>query len=107
MVNITLPENLLKRIDRAAKQEERSRSEWLREAARRHLEEGALRGLATEQRESLTGYLKTQSVTGEAGIALAEERAEWASLGASSLARIWDNDKDAAYDSWKPDGNQT
>ena len=36
-INITMPEELLKQIDEAAREEQRSRSEFFRDAARRSL----------------------------------------------------------------------
>ncbi len=32
----------------------------------------------------------------------AADRRSWAALSESALRRIWDNDKDAAYDTWRP-----
>ncbi len=40
-VNITLPTQLLEQIDEAAREEHRSRSEFIRELARRHLAKSA------------------------------------------------------------------
>ncbi len=49
-VLITMPDQLLKKMDKAATSEHRSRSEWLREAARAHLERanGSSRALLTK-----------------------------------------------------------
>ena len=99
IINITLPERLLQEIDRAAEDEQRSRSEFLREAARRYLEGRRVRSLTSEQRESLQQQIGS---TGDRKANQIRERSQWAALGLPSLTRIWDNEKDAAYDDWRP-----
>lgn len=98
VINITLPERLLQQIDRAAKQEERSRSEFFREAVRRYLEGRRVPFLSAEQAEVLQEQLNAAGPR----TSQARERSQWAALGLSSLNRIWDNEKDAAYDNWRP-----
>lgn len=79
VINISLPAELLAEIDQLARQEKRTRSELFREAARRYLE------------------VKSQVLSWTAS-----DRRSWAALSESALRRIWDNDKDAAYDNWRP-----
>lgn len=79
VINISLPKELLEEVDRLAQQEKRSRSELFREAARRYLE------------------AKVQAMSWGSA-----DRRGFASLSASALSRIWDNDRDAIYDGCRP-----
>ncbi len=81
VINISLPDKLLKEIDKAARRENRTRSEFLREAARRYIE-------AKKQPALATSWTR-------------EDRRAFASLADSALARIWDNEIDAVYDNWE------
>lgn len=81
IVNISLPEKLLKEIDREARKEGRTRSEFLREIVRRYIE--AKRVGVTTPRTDL-------------------ERRMFAELSATSFNRIWDNTVDAeVWDNWE------
>lgn len=78
VINISLPEELLKEVDRVARKERRTRSEFFREAARRYLE---TRGVASWT---------------------ATDRRAFAGLAASAFNRIWDNPIDAElWDGWE------
>lgn len=81
IINISLPEELLKEIDREARKEGRTRSEFLREIARRYIE--AKRASVVTSRTDL-------------------DRWTFAELSAASFNRIWDNPVDAeVWDNWE------
>lgn len=81
IINISLPEKLLKEIDREAKRENRTRSEFLREEARRYIE------------AKRAGIVPSWT---------ASERRAFAGLSAASFNRIWDNPVDAeAWGNWE------
>lgn len=75
LINFTIPKKLLKKVDILAKKELRSRSELLREATRRYLE---------EQRErkgffdSIRKTAKRINLPEEEALKLAEEAKNWA-----------------------------
>jgi metal-responsive CopG/Arc/MetJ family transcriptional regulator len=78
VINISLPKELLEEIDRLARREKRTRSEFFREAARRYLE---IREVASWTRA---------------------DRRAFTELSASAFNRIWDNPIDAElWDSWE------
>jgi metal-responsive CopG/Arc/MetJ family transcriptional regulator len=77
VINISLPEELLKEVDQLARLEKRTRSELFREAVRRYIQQTSL------------------------GWAL-EDRRAFAALSATALNRIWDNPIDAQlWDNWE------
>ncbi|MFN3420739.1 MAG: ribbon-helix-helix domain-containing protein [Armatimonadota bacterium] len=81
IVNISLPEKLLKEIDREARKEGRTRSEFLREIVQHYIE--AKRVGITTSRTDL-------------------ERRMFAESSATSFNRIWDNPVDAeVWDNWE------
>jgi metal-responsive CopG/Arc/MetJ family transcriptional regulator len=51
VINISLPEELLREIDESAAAEHRTRSEWLRESARRSLSDQRWRRIQAEVSE--------------------------------------------------------
>ena len=57
-VHITIPEELLKEIDRQAEREHRNRSEILREAVRRYLEEQRRKALEEQRLQQLLRALE-------------------------------------------------
>lgn len=78
VINISLPEELLREVDQVARRERRTRSEFFREAARRYLE---TRGAASWT---------------------AADRRAFAGLSAPAFNRIWDNPTDAElWDDWE------
>lgn len=82
VINISLPEELLREIERVAKRERRTRSEFFREAARRYIE-------AKQQ----------QAIDAAGGMA---ERQGFAALSAPAFNRLWDNPIDAKlWDMWE------
>ncbi len=77
IINISLPEDLLREIDQLAKQERRTRSELFREAVRGYLKEAA-------------------SEWGEA------DRQIFSKSSARALNKIWDNPVDAElWNNWE------
>lgn len=79
VINISLPEGLLQEVDRLARVEKRTRSELFREAVRRYLE-----------------------AKGQALSWSTSDRRGFMALADSALRRIWENEKDAVYDDWRP-----
>jgi len=78
VINISLPEGLLKEIDKRARRERRTRSEFFREAARRYLETGGIASWTAANRKA------------------------FAELSSSAFNRIWDNPIDAElWDNWE------
>lgn len=85
VINISIPEELLREVENAAKRERRSRSEFFREAARRYME----------------GKRRDSRTTMENSWDSADRRA-FAASSAASFNRIWDNPVDAeVWDNWE------
>jgi Arc/MetJ-type ribon-helix-helix transcriptional regulator len=63
---ISMPDEMLKKLDETARKEHRSRSELLREAARRHLTEASVRPPAGDGNQSVKRKSSTRSPRGPA-----------------------------------------
>ena len=75
LINFTIPKKLLRKVDLTAQRELRSRSELLREAVRRYLDEQMLR---TKDFARIRAAAKRINLDEDKAMELAEEAKAWA-----------------------------
>lgn len=75
MINFMVPTNLLRTIDQTAKEEERTRSELIREAMREYVFE---RGIGRQLLKIRSASVKRSKLSYDQAMELAEEAKQWA-----------------------------
>ncbi len=75
MINFMIPTNLLRTIDQAAKEEERTRSEFIRDAMREYV---SRRGIRRQLWKIRAASVKRSKLSYDEAMELAEEAKQWA-----------------------------
>lgn len=75
MINFMIPTNLLRTFDQTAKEEERTRSELIRDAMREYISD---RGIRRQLWKIRTASVKRSKLSYDEAMELAEEAKQWA-----------------------------